>query len=334
VIQTVSSQGAAFDAWTMAQAAARAAASFDRSMPTQFALNAQGDLHAIGAARTEAISAAGGRAGLAAARPGMAVLAWRPGEGWESLLAPDDPRRDLLELYLPISSATAERPITIGHLGQSLDGFIATASGDSCYVTGEENILHLHRLRALCDAVVIGAGTVAADNPRLTTRLVAGTNPVRVILDPGVRLGAEHTVFRDCAAPTLRACLPGAGAAQARSRGEDVLEVAARGSALDLADLVRQLHGRGFCRIFVEGGGVTVSSFLEAGLLDRLQIAVAPLLIGEGRPAIRMPPQARLQDCLRLRHRVYRAGNDILFDCDLRAPPPERRGPPILQRIL
>jgi diaminohydroxyphosphoribosylaminopyrimidine deaminase/5-amino-6-(5-phosphoribosylamino)uracil reductase len=69
----------------------------------------------------------------------------------------------------------------------------------------------------------------------------------------------------------------------------------------------------------VEGGGVTVSSFLNADLLDRLHIAIAPLLIGEGRPAIRMPPRLRLQDCLRLRHRVYRAGADILFDCDLRA---------------
>ena len=65
-----------------------------------------------------------------------------------------------------------ERPITVGHLGQSLDGFIATHAGESQYVTGEENILHMHRMRALCDAIVVGAGTVAADDPQLTTRLV------------------------------------------------------------------------------------------------------------------------------------------------------------------
>ena len=86
------------------------------------------------------------------------------------------------------------------------------------------------------------------------------------------------------------------------------------------ADVVIYQGGAlGFSRIFVEGGGVTVSSFLSAGLLDRLHIAVAPLLIGAGRPAIRLPPRVRLQDCLRLQHRVYRAGMDILFDCDLRA---------------
>jgi len=266
-----------------------------------------------------ALAATGGLVRLAAEDP-AAVLQWNPATGWQSALGADHPQSDLLGLYLPISSATAERPITIGHLGQSLDGFIATQSGDAISVTGPENILHLHRLRALCDAVIVGAGTVAADNPRLTTRLVAGSNPVRVILDPACRLPPAHTVFNDGAALTLRVCAAGsAAAAEARARGEDTLEVAACEGALDLRDLLRQLRALGFSRVFVEGGGVTVSSFLQAGLLDRLHIAIAPLLIGEGRPAIRMPPRLRLQDCLRLQHRVYRAGADILFDCDLRA---------------
>ena len=112
-----------------------------------------------------------------------AVIAWRPQVGFELLLPPDDPRRAMIDLYLPICSATVVNPVTVGHLGQSLDGFIATHSGESQYVTGEENILHLHRMRALCDAVVVGAGTVAADDPQLTTRHVDGPNPLRVVLD-------------------------------------------------------------------------------------------------------------------------------------------------------
>src|SRR6266404_4253948 len=80
----------------------------------------------------------------------------------------DAAERSLVDLYLPICAATAARPITVGHLGQSLDGFIATHAGESRFVTGQENVLHSHRLRALCDAVVVGAGTVAADDPRLT----------------------------------------------------------------------------------------------------------------------------------------------------------------------
>jgi diaminohydroxyphosphoribosylaminopyrimidine deaminase / 5-amino-6-(5-phosphoribosylamino)uracil reductase len=290
------------DAWAIAHAAARAIGDFDVQEPGRFALGADGRLQR-----------------LTGNVPG-AVLTWSPVLGWESALPIEGPQRDLLDLYLPISSGTSARPVTIGHLGQSLDGFIATHSGDAISVTGPENILHLHRLRALCDAVVVGAGTVMADNPRLTTRLVVDSNPVRVILDPACRLPADHTVFTDREALTLRVCAAGSvAAAQARARGERTLEVAATEGALDLKDLLRQLRVLGYSRIFVEGGGVTVSSFLSAGLLDRLHLAIAPLLIGEGRPAIRLPPQARLQDCLRLQHRVYRAGNDILFDCDLRA---------------
>lgn len=296
------SASATLDAWALAHAAARAIGTFDADRPCRFSLTGSGQL------------------GQVSQQDPAAVLLWDPLSGWESVLAEGDPDRDLLELYLPISSATLARPITIGHLGQSLDGFIATHSGDAISVTGPENILHLHRLRALCDAVIVGAGTVAADNPRLTTRLVAGANPVRVILDPGCRLPLAHTVFNDREALTLRACMAGsAAAAEARARGEDTLEVAACGASLDLADLLGQLRARHYSRIFVEGGGVTVSSFLTAGLLDRLHIAIAPLLIGEGRPAIRLPPQLRLQDCLRPQHRVYRSGSDILFDCDLRA---------------
>jgi len=294
---------AELEAWALVSAAAEAAGTVDTASAGRFAF-AAGRLIRLG--REES----------------GAALQWNPAEGWEACVAADDARRDLLDLYLPISSATAERPLTIGHLGQSLDGFIATAAGDSFTVTGPENILHLHRLRALCDAIIVGAGTVAADNPRLTTRLVPGRNPVRVILDPECRLPDDRRVFSDGAALTLRACLAGAGPGAARrAQVGNILEVPACGRALDLGNLLRQLRSRGYRRIFVEGGGVTVSSFLDAGLLDRLHLAVAPLLIGDGRPAVRMPAQARLRDCLRFRHRVFRAGDDILFDCDLRAGP-------------
>ena len=81
--------------------------------------------------------------------------------------------------------------------------------------------------------------------------------------------------------------------------------------------MLRELRARGCHRIFVEGGGVTVSMFLEANLLDRLQIAIAPLLIGDGRPAIRLPPRTALSDCHRPRYRVFRMGADVLFDCEI-----------------
>jgi diaminohydroxyphosphoribosylaminopyrimidine deaminase/5-amino-6-(5-phosphoribosylamino)uracil reductase len=247
-----------------------------------------------------------------------AAIVWHPGAGWELVLPEGDPRRALIDLYLPICSATVQRPLTVGHLGQSLDGFIATHTGESQYVTGEQNIVHLHRMRALCDAVVVGAGTVAADDPQLTTRHVAGPSPVRVVLDPTRRLAPHYRVFNDESADTLYVC----GRSFARE-GEThfgraaVVAIADGPSGLEVSEVLTLLRARGCHRIFVEGGGVTVSMFLEANLLDRLQIAIAPLLIGDGRPAIRLPPRTALSDCHRPRYRVFRMGADVLFDCEL-----------------
>ncbi len=292
----------AVEGWFIAQAACEALGSFDAEQECLFSLASDGHLRASEADERNA------------------VLRWKPAAGWCPALPADDPRRDLLDLYLPVSSASAARPIIVGHLGQSLDGFIATTSGDACYVTGPQNILHLHRLRALCDAVIVGARTVENDNPRLTTRLVSGDNPLRVVLDPKRRLPDSHHVFNDGDANTVRVTGRAAGSAPSSDSGRsNELLVGYADGRLDLRDLVRQLRARGCARIFVEGGGVTVSAFLEAGLLDRLHIAVAPLLIGEGRPAIRMTPHRLLRDCMKVQARIYRTGEDVLFDCDLRA---------------
>ncbi len=258
---------------------------------------------------------------LQPAAPGdpAADLTWQPETGWATTWSPEDHRTAFVDLYLPVCSATSSRPITVGHLGQSLDGFIATHSGESKWVTGQENMVHMHRMRALCDAVVVGAGTVALDDPQLTTRLVPGSNPLRVVLDPGRRLEPSHRVFSDeDPVETLYMC------AQSLVRpGEDrfgqarVVAVADAPGGVDLAEVLRLLRSRGCTRIFVEGGGVTVSMFLEASLLTRLHVAVAPLLIGDGRPAIRLTARGALGECHRPQYRVFKMGGDILFDCDL-----------------
>ena len=246
-----------------------------------------------------------------------AVLVWSPQCGWRSRLPPDDPRLALLDLYLPVCGGTPSRPVTVGHLGQSLDGFIATHSGDSQFVTGSENLVHLHRMRALCGAVVVGAGTVAADNPQLTTRHVPGPNPLRVIFDPTRRLGPTYRVFTDDAAPSLYICERSRIAPGEQYVGHaPIVGIDDAGSESPVAQVLRLLHERGCARVFVEGGGVTVSAFLEAGLLDRLHIAIAPVLIGDGRPAIRLAPHASLRECRRPVYRVFRMGGDVLFDCE------------------
>ena len=253
-------------------------------------------------------------------RADEASLHWDPEGGWTTGAAASAALTGLGSIYLPLAAVNAARPLTVAHLGQSLDGFVATESGDSHYVNGTENLVHLHRMRALSDAVLVGAGTVHSDDPRLTTRLVSGDNPRRVVIDPYGRLPSDHRVFADGAAPTLVVRASDARDAAARQFGQaEILAVPAREGRLDLPALLAALRVRGLHSLFVEGGGVTVSAFLRASLIDRLQLAVAPLLIGDGRPGIRLPACTKLEDCLRPACRLHRMGNDVLFDCDLRA---------------
>lgn len=244
---------------------------------------------------------------------------WRPERGWVPERPPrNEAVRALFDLYLPLCGPLEEGRQVVGHLGQSLDGFIATGRGDSFYVTGPENIRHLHRMRALCDAVLVGTETAACDDPRLTTRLVPGDNPVRVILDRRRRLPHGLGVFTDGAAPTLLCCDRGLVVPGRDRQGQArVLGLPCREGRLDLAVLLETLAGLGLRRLFVEGGGALVSAFLTQGLLDRLHLTLAPLLIGTGRPGLRIPAPERLADACRPPARLFRMGADLLYDLDL-----------------
>jgi riboflavin-specific deaminase-like protein len=230
----------------------------------------------------------------------------------------------LLNRYLPLLAPQ----LVIGQLGQSLDGRIATANGHSHYVTGPESLLHLHRLRALVDAVVVGAGTVLADDPQLTVRHCPGPNPLRVVLDPLRKLPPHRRLFCDGQAPTLvlaavPAPVPAPASAPipapAANRAETaLLSVADDGSGFAPAEVLSLLAARGAHRILVEGGGITVSRFLAAGALDWLHVVVAPMLIGSGRPGLTLPAIDHLDQALRPAHRRESLGEDVLYELQLR----------------
>ncbi|MEX2471911.1 MAG: RibD family protein [Gemmatimonadota bacterium] len=236
--------------------------------------------------------------------------------GWSSQPPPATEARVVLDLYLPL----AARPdYVVAQIGQSLDGRVATESGRSHYVTGPDDIVRLHRLRALADAVVVGAGTAVSDTPQLTVRRVEGSNPARVVLDPNGRVPPVGPLFTNADAPTLwvREGNPG-------TELPDHVEVIAppeseSGSHVPPRALLALLRSRGYRRILVEGGGVTVSRFLEADALDRLHVTVAPMIIGSGRQGLSLPVIDELEAALRPACRHFALGADILFDLDLHA---------------
>jgi diaminohydroxyphosphoribosylaminopyrimidine deaminase / 5-amino-6-(5-phosphoribosylamino)uracil reductase len=218
-------------------------------------------------------------------------------------------------VYAPLIARIAAGPLTIAQVGQSLDGRIATESGHSHYINGEGGLDHLHRLRALADAVVVGARTVILDNPRLTTRRVPGPSPVRVIIDPNGRVPSGRRIF-DAAAPTLSLRASQVCAEKAEGAGRPIVVQAEHG-LLPPRRILRALHERGLLTVLIEGGGTTISAFLTAGQVHRLHAVVAPMLIGPGRTAFQWPAIDRLDAALRFSMTAHQIGQDVLFDCAL-----------------
>ena len=180
-------------------------------------------------------------------------------------------------------------PITL-KLATSLDGRIATAAGESRWITGEESRAQVHRLRAGHDAVLIGIETALADDPELTVRMTGydGPQPARVVLDSRQRLTPDCRLVRTARdIPTYVVATTAAEPALAEA-GVRVLTVPAAGEDRpELKTVVEALAAEGLSRIFVEGGGQVAASFVRCGLVDALEWFRAPVLIGgEGRPGL------------------------------------------------
>ena len=215
----------------------------------------------------------------------------------------------------------SRRPFVTVKFAQTLDGRIATVSGDSQWISGPLALKLAHRLRREHGAIMVGIGTVLRDNPRLTVRLVDGRDPLRVILDSKLRLPIEARVLAGGAArQTLIITTSLADpirAAEHKDLGAEVKKIAAArsGTGVDLKKTLGYLGERGIESVLVEGGGSIVTSLLSDGLVDRLVIAIAPKIIGRGTEAVGELGIERLKDALTFSSfKTRKLGSDIIVD--------------------
>ena len=212
------------------------------------------------------------------------------------------------------------RPYVVVKFAQTLDGRIATSTGDARWISGEAERRASHALRAACDAVLVGMGTVLRDDPRLTVRMVPGASPIRVVLDSRLRVPDHAKVLDDDAATTIvtTESSPEERRTELRRRGISVIVVRAGSDGVDLAAAMSALLRDGIRSVLVEGGAAVITSFLSTGLADRLVVGIAPRVLGTGTEAVGDLGIAEVADSLRVyRRAVHVVGDDVLIAGDI-----------------
>ncbi|MGD0074695.1 MAG: bifunctional diaminohydroxyphosphoribosylaminopyrimidine deaminase/5-amino-6-(5-phosphoribosylamino)uracil reductase RibD, partial [Candidatus Binataceae bacterium] len=185
-----------------------------------------------------------------------------------------------------ITRVTRRRPFVMLKLAMTLDGRIATRSGDSRWISSEDSRELVHRWRAEYDAVMVGAGSVIADNPRLTCRIEGGRDPMRIIVDGRLRSPADAVVFSQrSSAITMLVTAPERLAKARRSygsRGVEIVGVTGSRGEIQIVELMRELARRGCSKVMIEGGAHLAGAALRAGIVDRVAMFIAPKIIGGG----------------------------------------------------
>jgi GTP cyclohydrolase II len=225
----------------------------------------------------------------------------------------------LLGHLLPREGA---RPSVTVHYAQTIDGRLATRTGNSQWISGQESMVLAHALRASHAAVLVGAGTVAADDPRLTARLVEGPSPIRIVLDSTLRLSPRASVVTDDTAPTILATTGRAPADRRRDFARGNVEVLVLPSTadgrVDLGSLLDELGARGLATLLVEGGAGVITAMIRERRVSRLVVSIAPLVLGTGIEAIGDLDIMRLRDALSFRRASFsQLGADVIFEGEL-----------------
>lgn len=211
-------------------------------------------------------------------------------------------------------------PFVTLKVAQTLDGRIATATGHSRWISSPSSLHYAHRLRASHDAILVGSGTVLADDPELTCRLVRGRNPLRIVVDSRLRTSPQRRVYSPSSGTGAIVATTDQSPADRRqafaAAGVEVLEVGRDSQGrVDLPALLAALGRREVSSLLVEGGASVATSFLKEQLADRLVVVLAPKIVGRGIDAIGDLGADRMEDARRFAfRRVFRCGDDLILD--------------------
>ena len=219
----------------------------------------------------------------------------------------------LMESYLQIIFNKSKYPYIFGHLAQTLDGYIATESGESRYISSIDNLEHLHMLRAISDVVLVGSNTVKFDNPKLTTRLVKGPNPMRVVIDKNDTIKNSCNLLKNKDRKGFKIVSD-----KLKPNDENIFLLPLKKDEFRITDIISLLKSLGNKIIFIEGGGNIISHFYRKKFLNRLHLCISPILIGRGINSFIIDKDVKINETKIKKIGYIKMGKDIL--CNIKLP--------------
>ena len=197
----------------------------------------------------------------------------------------------------------------IGQIGQSLDAKIALNNGNSHYINEKESITYLHCLRSISDGVLVGVNTIIKDNPLLTTRKIKGQNPIRLVIDPSLKLTNKYKIFKD---KNTNIVFTNSNKKK-NLNNTTIVKLPKKNFTLGIYKFLKKSSLK---YILIEGGPTTLSYFIELKLINYLQFIISPTLIGSGIDSVKLKPITNLKKAIRVRSNFSKLGKEIVATLD------------------
>ena len=197
----------------------------------------------------------------------------------------------------------------IAQIGQSLDGKIALNNGNSHYINERESIIYLHCLRSISDGVLVGVNTIIKDDPFLTTRKIMGANPIRLIIDPSLKLTNKYNIFKD----NNKNIIFTNSSKRKKLNNTTILKFPKKNFTLSISKYLRTTSLK---TILIEGGPTTLSHFIEHKLINYMQFIISPTIIGSGIDSLKLKPITNLKNAIRVKNSINKLGKEIIVTLD------------------